>query len=168
MKDVYSTMTLVFVGHVLGGLSTLPQRVSGCVRRTIRALRSSGRCANNECRAADTSHTWSAFARSAQLGDAFLLRADVLGYRPEKLELTVEPRRLTIVGRRKQLDRRSLGETIYLNGCPDLMLRTVQLPLEIDPERTTAMLKGGILEVVIAKAVSPGNPKSVGNTQWIT
>jgi len=99
--------------------------------------------------------------------DVLLIRADVLGFRPEELELTIEARCLTIAARRKTPHHRELDEVIYLDQSPDLMLRILQLPREIDPKRSTATLRGGILEVSLATAFPQCHTLFGADTHWV-
>ncbi len=84
--------------------------------------------------------------------DALCVRADVLGFLPEELEVRIESRRLTIAGRRTITEHRRIDKIIYLDQCPNLMLRILQLPVQVEPNQSTATLRGGILEVSLPRA----------------
>lgn len=99
--------------------------------------------------------------------NALCVRADVLGFLPEELEVTIEPYRLTIVGRRTITEHRRIDKIIYLDQCPNLMLRTLQLPVEVDPDQSTATLRAGILEVSLPRALPQSNTLSRTGTQWV-
>lgn len=95
------------------------------------------------------------------------VRADVLGFLADELDITIEPRRLTIAGRRTITEHRKHDKIIYLDQCPNLLLRILQLPVEIDPNRSTATLRGGILEVSLPKAFPQPKMLSGADTQWV-
>jgi len=82
-----------------------------------------------------------------QSDHTLILDAAVAGFGAEHLKVGVEPRRITISGTRA----RAFGRAVR----PLEIFRAVELPLEVDPARTTATLKCGILEVVAAKAGAP-------------
>ncbi len=107
------------------------------------------------------------FVHTAISDDVLLIRADVLGFRPEELELTIEARCLTIAARRKAPHHRRLDEVIYLDQSPDVMLRILQLPREIDPKRSTATLRGGILEVSLPTAFPQCHTLFGADTHWV-
>ena len=99
--------------------------------------------------------------------NALCVRVDVLGFLPEELEVTIESYRLTIAGRRTITEHRRIDKIIYLDQCPNLMLRTLQLPMEVDPHQSTATLRGGILEVSLPRALPQPNQLSRTGTQWV-
>ena len=99
--------------------------------------------------------------------NALCVRADVLGFLPEELEVTIESYRLTIAGRRTITEHRWIGKIIYFDQCPNLMLRILQLPVEIDPDQSTATLRGGILEVSLPRALpQPGTNQPFENIPY--
>ncbi|HEV2494947.1 MAG TPA: DUF2934 domain-containing protein [Terriglobia bacterium] len=79
-----------------------------------------------------------------QSDHTLILDAAVPGFDAGHLQVGVEPRRITISGTRA----RALGRS----SRPLEIFRVVDLPLEVDPARTTATLKCGILELVAPKA----------------
>jgi len=85
--------------------------------------------------------------------EAFTLRAEVPGFRPQDLEVSVEPRRVTITGRRESKEERQTKKTIYSERSSNAILRTISLPAEVSVDRATATLKDGVLEVELRKAV---------------
>jgi len=99
--------------------------------------------------------------------NALCVRADVLGFLPEELEVTIESHRLTIAGRRTITEHRRIGKIIYLEQCPNLMLRILQLPVEVEPDQSTATLRGGILEVSLPRALPQPNKLSRTGTEWV-
>ena len=104
---------------------------------------------------------------AAQSGDVLFVRADVLGFLPDELDVTVESRCLTVAGRRTTTEHRKHNNVIYLDQRPNLMLRILQLPVEVDPNRSTATLRGGILEVSLPTVLPRFNTLFRADTQWV-
>jgi HSP20 family protein len=88
----------------------------------------------------------------AESGDAFTVRAEVPGFSAKELKVGVEPRRLTISGRRKTSKEHTSKKTIYTEQCSNQIYRATDLPGEVDTSRVTAILKNGVLELSMPKA----------------
>jgi HSP20 family protein len=88
----------------------------------------------------------------AETGESFQLQAEVPGFSEKELEITVEPCRVTISGKREQTKKEEKkGKTVYSEACCDQILRVVDLPVEIETDKVTATLKNGILDVTMPK-----------------
>jgi HSP20 family protein len=85
---------------------------------------------------------------------ALTIRAEVPGFAAKDLEVSVEPRRLAISGKRETKEERAKGAAVYREQCSDQIFRVLDLPADVDPTKTTAKLKDGILELEIPKAAS--------------
>lgn len=85
---------------------------------------------------------------------ALTIRAEVPGFAATDLEISVEPRRLAISGARTSEEERTKGTAVYCEQCSDQIFRVLDLPADVDPSKTTAKLKDGILELEIPKAAS--------------
>jgi len=79
------------------------------------------------------------------------VKAEVPGFTEKELEINVEPRRLTIAGKRESKKEEKKGKTVYAEETSDQILRVVNLPADIDPEKVTATLKNGVLELAMPK-----------------
>lgn len=79
------------------------------------------------------------------------VRAEVPGFTEKELEINVEPRRLTIAGKRESKKEEKKGKTLYAEETSDQILRVVNLPADIDTEKVTATLKNGVLELSMPK-----------------
>ncbi len=88
----------------------------------------------------------------AESGNALTVRAEVPGFSAKEIEVSVEPRRLTISGKRETKEERKTGKTIYSERCADQILRVLDLPAEIDTGKVEATLRDGILELAMPKA----------------
>jgi len=83
---------------------------------------------------------------------ALNIQAEVPGFNANELEVSVEPRRLTISGRKEtSKEEKKKGKTIYKEQCSSELLRIVDLPAEVDATKVTATLKNGILEFSMPK-----------------
>ncbi len=87
--------------------------------------------------------------------DSLTIQAEVPGFSAGDLEVSLEPRRLTISGRRDtaSVDKKK-GTPIYNEQCSSELLRVIELPVEVDATKATAILKNGVLELKLPKAAS--------------
>ena len=85
-------------------------------------------------------------------GDELEVKAEVPGFNEKEIQVSVEPRRLTITGKRETTKEERKGKTIYEESCSDQLLRIVDLPVAVDADRVTATLKNGILQLSMPKA----------------
>lgn len=77
------------------------------------------------------------------------IRANVLGFAANELKLNVEPKRIVIFGKKEfgGTDA-ALPATDF---CPDLILRMINLPAEVDPESAVVELESGILKFELSR-----------------
>ena len=80
------------------------------------------------------------------------VKAEVPGFTEKELEIGVDSRRLTITGKRETKKEEKKGKTVYAESCSDQILRTVDLPVDVEPAKATAILKNGVLEITLPKA----------------
>ena len=91
----------------------------------------------------------------AESGDNLEVKAEVPGFTEKEIEVSVEPSRLTISGKRKtETKKEKQGKTVYSEFCSDQILRVVDLPASVDAGNATATLKNGVLQLMMPKAVS--------------
>ncbi len=83
--------------------------------------------------------------------EALSVEAEVPGFGAKELEVRLEPRRLTISGRKEIGKEDKKGKTIYKEQCSSELLRVIDLPAEVNPAKTTATLKNGALELDMPK-----------------
>jgi len=88
----------------------------------------------------------------AESGESLEVQAEVPGFSEKELEVSAEPRRLTISGKRKTSKEEKKGKTVYSETGSDQILRVVDLPVEIETDKVTAALKNGVLELTMPKA----------------
>src|SRR6185437_1227230 len=73
-----------------------------------------------------------------ETGDAVELQADVPGFGSKDLEVSVEPGRVTISGKKESSGEHKKGKVVYSEQCSDEILRIVDLPAEVDATKATA------------------------------
>lgn len=86
-----------------------------------------------------------------EFDDSFAVKAEVPGFSEKELEINLEPRRLTINGKREAKKEERKGKTVYAEKCCDKIMRMVDLPAEIETDKVNATLKNGVLEFTLPK-----------------
>lgn len=81
----------------------------------------------------------------------FIVRAEVPGFTASELEVNVEPRRVTISGRHESKKEIEEDEAVNIQRSSDEILRTVDLPSEVNTIKVSATLKEGVLALQIPK-----------------
>ncbi len=88
----------------------------------------------------------------ADTGSGLVLEADVPGLGDKDVQLSIHQDVLTISGERKQ----DAPQGFYVHRQerrPVKFSRSFALPCKVDPEKSTATLKNGVLTLTLAKAV---------------
>lgn len=80
------------------------------------------------------------------------IEAEVPGFEAKDLEITLEPERLTISGKRETNEETAKGKTVYKEQRSNEILRSVSLPFEVDASKATATIKNGVLELKVPKS----------------
>jgi len=83
--------------------------------------------------------------------ETLTINAEVPGFAPKDLEVKVEPSRLLIRGQTETSTQRSEGKTIYTERQKNQIFRVLNLPTQVDPDRVTANLQDGILQITLHK-----------------
>jgi|SRR5579872_814005 len=87
-------------------------------------------------------------------GAEFLVLAELPGFKANEIEVSVEPRRVIITGKRELKEEDKQGDAIYVEQCADEIFRTMDLPAEVNALKVVAMLKDGVLTVQLPKATA--------------
>jgi HSP20 family molecular chaperone IbpA len=89
-------------------------------------------------------------------GDGKLtVQAEVPGFNADELQLSVEPYRLTIAGKKTtSRENHKKGDTVYQEWCSSEILRQIDLPEEVDASKAAATLKNGVLELTMPKVAA--------------
>lgn len=78
--------------------------------------------------------------------------AEVPGFEAKDLEITLEPQRLIISGKRETKEETQKGKCVYKEQCSNEIFRAVSLPAEVDAVKAKATLKNGVLELRVPKS----------------
>lgn len=88
----------------------------------------------------------------AESPEAVTVRADVPGFKEEDIKIKVEPRRVTITGKRETKKESRNKKIVYSETCADQILRVVDLPAAVDTKNAKTTVKDGVLELNLPKA----------------
>jgi HSP20 family protein len=80
------------------------------------------------------------------------VRAEVPGFSAQDIKISVEPNELIISGKFEQKKEDETEKKVYSEFRSNQFYRKVNLPVEVDPVKTTATLKDGILELTLVKS----------------
>jgi HSP20 family protein len=80
------------------------------------------------------------------------VRAEVPGFAANEIKISVEPQRLVISGKTEKTTEEMTEQTLLSEFRSNQFCRELRLPAEVEPDKTTAVLKDGVLELVFAKA----------------
>ena len=83
---------------------------------------------------------------------ALEITAEVPGFNETELEISVEPRQLTITGKRETNTAGKKGGIVYSEARATDILRIIPLPTEVDAAHVTATVANGILSITVPKA----------------
>ncbi len=90
----------------------------------------------------------------SETDDALTVAAEVPGFDEKDIKVSIEPRRLTISGKRETTEERKKGKTIYSERCSDEIFRAMNLPVEVDAASSAvkAQYDRGMLTITLPKA----------------
>jgi HSP20 family protein len=80
------------------------------------------------------------------------VRAEVPGFAADEIKVSVEPQRLVISGKSEKTTEEKQEQTLLSEFRSNQFCRELRLPAEVEPDKTTAALKEGVLELAFAKA----------------
>lgn len=84
-----------------------------------------------------------------------MVRAEAPGFKPEELEVNLEPELLIIKGVQAQETEREEAKTHITETRSRRIFRHIPLPVKVDPDATTANLTDGVLEIKAPRAAGP-------------
>jgi len=88
----------------------------------------------------------------AEADEKVTVAAEVPGFAAKDLEITLEPQRLVISGKRETKEEAQKGKAVYKEQCSNEIFRAIALPAEVDASKATATLKNGVLELQVPKS----------------
>ncbi len=93
------------------------------------------------------------YLQIADSGEQLELKAEMPGFTEKEIEITVEPKRVTITAKRENSWKEKNGKTMYCESNSDEVLRVVNLPALVEAQKVRVSLKNGILDLLMPKAV---------------
>jgi HSP20 family protein len=81
------------------------------------------------------------------------MRAEVPGFTEQEIEVKVDAYRVFIAGKQEDSSESQEDESVCSERKAKEFLREYRLSAEIDPERVTAELKDGVLDIRLPKCV---------------
>jgi len=89
----------------------------------------------------------------SELEDSVVVKAEVPGFAATDIDVRLEPRKLTIAGRRAATREQVHGTSACFERCADQIFCVVDLPTEVNTEKAVATIKDGILKLDLPKLV---------------
>jgi HSP20 family protein len=80
------------------------------------------------------------------------VRAEAPGFATNEIKISVEPQRLVISGKSEKATEEKKEQTLLSEFRSNQFCRELRLPAEVEPDKTTAVLKDGVLELIFVKA----------------
>jgi len=124
-------------------------------RRAFEIFESSGRGFGNELDdwfKAESELLHPVHLRMADSDDTLTVEAEVPSFKAKDLEINLEPRRLTISGKKETKEEQKKGKAVYQEQCSNEILRVIDLPAEVVASKATATVKNGMLELQMPKS----------------
>ena len=86
-----------------------------------------------------------------ELNGEYVVRAEVPGFGGRDIKISVEPRCLAVSGKLQTNEEGENGRLIRSAWCANQILRTLDLPSDVDTSTVSASVQDGILTVHLAK-----------------
>ncbi|KKU93806.1 MAG: Protein containing Heat shock protein Hsp20 protein [Candidatus Jorgensenbacteria bacterium GW2011_GWA1_48_13] len=86
-----------------------------------------------------------------QTKDDIIVQSTVAGVAPEDLEINITNEAVTVSGRREKMEKVEEKDYFYQECFWGRFSRSIILPQEVDPEKSTASIKNGVLTVKMPK-----------------
>jgi HSP20 family protein len=86
--------------------------------------------------------------------DVLTVRAEIPGFSEKDLQVSLEPRRVTITGKRETREEKKKKRVLYTEQCSNEILRVIDLPKEVDltARGIKASYDQGILTIALPEA----------------
>ena len=136
-------------------LNRMQEITSSVARRAYEIFENNGRPFGTELAdwfKAETELLHPVHIEMAESDSAFKVRAEVPGFSAKDIEISVEPQKLTITGKRETKEERKGEKTVYTEHCSGQIFRMLTLPAEVNADKVTATVKDGVLEIELPKA----------------
>jgi HSP20 family protein len=87
-----------------------------------------------------------------EINGRIIMRAEVPGFAANEIKVSVEPQRLVISGKAEEMAEEKNERTLLSEFRSNQFCREIKMPAEIEPNKTTAVLNDGVLELAFTKA----------------
>ncbi len=121
-----------------------------------------------EARGCEHGHDWEDWFRAksellrpvsvtiSESEDRITVCANVPGFEANELKVSIEPRRVTILGEKGlSPTRTAAGKTEPIAGYSDQILQVIDLPTDVTAENAVVEWQGGLLKFELPKAAQP-------------
>ena len=82
---------------------------------------------------------------------SFIIESHLAGIEPESLDVAIAPENISIRGRRRKKEKIEENEYLLKECFWGRFARSIILPQQIDPDKSHASLKNGVLKIVLLK-----------------
>ena len=83
----------------------------------------------------------------------FIIESTIAGVEPENIDVNITPESVTIKGKREKFTNKTKSDDYLVQECYwGRFSRSVILPQEVDPDKSQATIKNGVLKVSLPKA----------------
>ncbi len=86
-----------------------------------------------------------------QNANSFIVESPIAGVDPENIDISISSESITIRGKRVKEERVREDNYLVQECYWGRFMRSVILPQEVDPERAQAIIKNGVLRVILPK-----------------
>ena len=93
----------------------------------------------------------------SESADRFSICANVLGFTPDEIKFSIEPTRIAILGRKRMMTAPATSQ-VSPDVYPDLIMKTIDIPTEVDPVGAVVEMNSAILMFDLPKVMKPGTP----------
>lgn len=83
---------------------------------------------------------------------SLVIESAIAGVKPEDIDVSISPESITIRGKRERIDKIKTENYIHQECYWGRFSRTIILPQEIDPDKSQASIKNGVLKITLPKA----------------
>jgi HSP20 family protein len=88
-------------------------------------------------------------------GDELVLKADIPGIGKDDVNINISENVLSISGERKTEEKVEKGEYYSYERSEGSFCRSIELPFEVDVDKTKAHLDNGVLEIRLSRTHEP-------------
>jgi len=82
---------------------------------------------------------------------SLVIESAIAGVKPEDIDVSINPESVTIRGKRERTDRIKTDNYIHQECYWGRFSRTIILPQEIDPDKSQANIKNGVLKITLPR-----------------